>query len=150
MQTDFVYGFVVGVFMVIGFTGILISVYEHPIKAPHNILSEENIIVTDSYVIINISNAHWASFTDTNSMVPTLDSESNAIEIVPKSEDDIQIGDIISYVYDENTSIIHRVVAIKNDSDGLYYIARGDNNPTVDPVKIRFSDISRVVVAIIY
>lgn len=84
-------------------------------------------------------------------MERVLNEHSNAIEVSPESESEIQVGDIISYSseYAEGT-IIHRVARIGSDDKGWYCIAKGDNNPSEDPGRIRFSQIERVVIAIIY
>ncbi|RME53117.1 signal peptidase I [Candidatus Woesearchaeota archaeon] len=84
-------------------------------------------------------------------MDPVIDSGANAIEFVPTSEEDINVGDIISYTSPYTTGpVIHRVIDIGEDENGKYYILKGDNNPRADPGKIRFEDIQRVVLAIIY
>ncbi len=119
--------------------------------SPHDWISENDIYVFDDRVIIDVDNAKWATFTDTNSMDPVLDYGSNAIEIVPESEDDIHVGDIVAYRSDvADSHIIHRVIEIGSDDLGKYYVMKGDNNTKVDPEKVRFEQINRIVVAIIY
>ncbi|MEM4397868.1 MAG: hypothetical protein QW757_04570 [Candidatus Woesearchaeota archaeon] len=84
-------------------------------------------------------------------MDPVIDVGANAIQVIPKTEADIHVGDIISYVSDyADGIIIHRVIEIGYDEKGWYAIAKGDNNQRNDPGKIRFNQIKRVVVAIIY
>jgi hypothetical protein len=133
--------------------GILQSILREPqVKAsPSDRISESQIYVTNDKVIIAVKNSEWASFTPTHSMEPVLNEHSNAIEVSPKSESEINVGDIVSYnsEYSDGT-IIHRVARIGYDDKGWYCIAKGDNNPSEDPGKIRFSQIERVVVAIIY
>ena len=121
------------------------------IDSPSDWIKEEQIKVYSNRVIIEIDDPEWASFTNTNSMDPVIDETSHAIEIVPKSTDGINAGDIISYKsdYAEGT-IIHRVTKTGYDKEGWYCIAKGDNNPTTDPGKIRFNQIKRILVAIIY
>jgi hypothetical protein len=121
------------------------------IASPADRVLEDQILVTNDKVVLNIKNAEWASFTDTNSMDPVIDAGANAIEVVPKSEDEIQVGDIVAYKsdYAEGT-IIHRIVHKAQDDKGTYFVLKGDNNPINDPGKIRFSQIKSVVVAIIY
>jgi signal peptidase I len=121
------------------------------IASPANRVAEDLILVTNEKVVLNIKGAEWASFTDTNSMDPVIDAGAHAIEMAPNSEDDVQVGDIVAYNsdYAEGT-IIHRVVFKGQDEKGTYYILKGDNNPINDPGKIRFDQIKRVVVAIIY
>jgi len=121
------------------------------VASPADRVDESQIIVTNDKIVLNIRGAEWASFTDTNSMDPVIDAGAHAIEITPKSDDEIQIGDIVAYKseYAEGT-IIHRVVFKGQDDKGTYFVLKGDNNPANDPGKIRFEQIKRVVVAIIY
>ncbi|PIN72588.1 hypothetical protein COV21_01685 [Candidatus Woesearchaeota archaeon CG10_big_fil_rev_8_21_14_0_10_45_5] len=133
--------------------GILDSVFKQPaVRAcPADRVSENQIYVTGDKVILAIRNAEWASFTPTHSMEPVLNENSNAIEVAPENESDIKIGDIISYESEyADGMIIHRVVRIGYDEQGWYCTAKGDNNPSEDPGKIRFSQVRSVVVAIIY
>jgi signal peptidase I len=119
--------------------------------SPSDWIKESQIKVYDNRIIIDLENAEWAKFTDTNSMDPVIDSNANAIEIVPKSYKEIQPGDIVSYEI-ENVEgiIIHRVVETGFDEKGWFAVTKGDNLENNDPFKIRFSNIKRVVVAIIY
>lgn len=120
-------------------------------NSPYDHIKESQIKVFNDKVIIDIQDPEWAAFTDTNSMDPVIDAGANAIEIIPKTEDQIHLGDIIAYnsVYADG-SIIHRVTNIGQDKQGWYCKVKGDNNKLKDPGKIRFNQIQRVVVAIIY
>lgn len=117
--------------------------------SPADRIKEEQIEVYNDRVVIRLKDPEWAYFTDTNSMDPVLDAEANAIEIAPKSPDDIQVGDIISYSSSKGF-IVHRVIETGYDEQGWYAITKGDNNPVADPEKVRFENVKRVVVAIIY
>ena len=117
--------------------------------SPQNWIPEQDIKVYNSGVVINVKNPEWARFADTNSMDPLFDEDANAIEIIPESVDDIEVGDIVSYKYND-ISIVHRVVEKGIDEQGVYFIMKGDNNSDDDPYKVRFDQIQRVVVAIIY
>jgi hypothetical protein len=119
--------------------------------SPHDWVQEGNIIVEDGKITINLKDAQWSRFTDTNSMDPVIDENANAIQIVPKDISQIHVGDIVSYKSDyADGTIIHRVMEIGYDDMGWYCLMKGDNNNGMDPGKIRFSQIKRVVVAIIY
>jgi len=122
-----------------------------PKESPANRVEQDKIFVYNDKVILEIQNAQWAQFTDTHSMEPTLNADSNAIELVPSSSAEIKVGDIVSYEseYAEGT-FIHRVIEISSDENGWYAILKGDNNPYLDPGKIRFSQVRRVVIAIVY
>lgn len=130
---------------------VLLSFTPTERASPYDRILEKDILVMNDKVIINVKDAEWATFTDTNSMDPVLDAGANAIQIIPHTESDIHVGDIISY-YEGSTGnvIIHRVIEIGSDEQGIYYIVKGDNNPDPDPAKVRFSQIRRVVIAIIY
>ena len=83
-------------------------------------------------------------------MDPLLDDTSHAIEIFPKSYRDIHVGDVISYQSPYTKEpVIHRVIEIGNDGE-WYAITKGDNNLVEDPEKVRFSQIKRILVAVIY
>ena len=116
---------------------------------PQNWIEQKDIHVLQDHVRINIRGAKWASFAPTGSMRPVLDAGAHAIQIQPTSTEQIHIGDIITYDHN-GRKIIHRVVDIQQDAQGVYYTVKGDNNNTPDPVKVRFEDVERVVVAIIY
>jgi hypothetical protein len=121
------------------------------LPGPHDRITEDMIHVYRHRIIIDLQDAEWASFTDTNSMDPVIDEGSNALEIVPKSAEEIHVGDIVSYESEYSTgTIIHRVVEIGEDGDGWYCRMKGDNLANMDPGKIRFDQIRRVVVGIIY
>ena len=84
-------------------------------------------------------------------MDPIIDKNTNTIEIIPNNPEQLQTGDIISYkssIY--NIIVIHRIVDIKEDADGIYFITKGDNNPIADKEKVRFEQIKGVVVGVIY
>lgn len=118
---------------------------------PSDWITQDKIHVYRNYIQIDIPNARWSNFTDTNSMIPVLNSKSNAIQIKPQFEEDIKIGDIISFRNKiTNRRIIHRVIGIGNDIDGKYFLTKGDFNSGEDGIKVRFEDIERVTVAVIY
>jgi signal peptidase I len=118
------------------------------INSPGDWIKENQISVYEDKVVLNVQNAIWASFTDTNSMDPFIDSGSNAIQIKPKPGQ-ISVGDVIAYKSSYGT-IIHRVISIGLDDNGVYYTVKGDNNAFQDPSKVRFDDIVGVVVAVVY
>lgn len=119
------------------------------IMSPDDHITEDQITVYNNQVVFDIDNAIWSSFTNTNSMDPLLDVGANGIEIIPQSEEDIHIGDIISY--DSGSGIvIHRVIDVLSDEQGLYYVVKGDNNPIPDKQKVRFSDVQGILVAVVY
>jgi len=119
--------------------------------SPSDIIKESQIDVNKDLVTIKIEDGELASFANTNSMDPVLDETANAVGIKPKTENDLKIGDIISYYSKEKKVIlVHRVIGIGFDNDGKYFILKGDNNTEADPEKVRFSQIQRKIAIIIY
>lgn len=120
--------------------------------SPYDWVSMRDIHVERNRFWINAPTGYelqWNVLANTNSMDPLMDETSNAIQIIPKSTSDIHIGDIISYET-EFGIIIHRVISVGQDKDGWYATTKGDNVRTADPIKVRFKDIKRVVIAVIY
>ena len=80
--------------------------------------------------------------------MPVLDKGANGIRIKPATEDDVHVGDIISFRQD-GYLIVHRVIDKGTDEQGIYFITRGDNNNVTDG-KIRFEDIEYVTIGVIW
>jgi hypothetical protein len=119
--------------------------------SPSDWVPMESIKVFENEAIISIEGLQWARYLDTNSMDPVIDSNANTLQIIPKNEQEIQVGDIVAYESKYHEGIItHRVIEIGEDEEGWFAILKGDNNPKADPGNIRFSQIKRVVVAVIY
>jgi hypothetical protein len=116
---------------------------------PGDRVSYENIQTTNHDVDIEIENPVIVAVANTGSMLPTFGENANLIEIVPKSSSELKLGDIASY-QNGNDVIVHRIVELGNDDQGWYAKFKGDNNPFNDPDKVRWSQMKRLVVGIIY
>ena len=117
--------------------------------SPSDWVKENQIKVYKNKITLDIEDATWATFTDTNSMDPFIDENSHAIEILPDDANQINVGDVISYQSSYGT-IIHRVTEKGRDEEGIYFLVKGDNNRFQDPFKVRFDEIKGVVVAVVY
>ena len=127
----------------------LINGKERP--SPSDRIKESDLEVFNNKLIINIKNPNWRKFIDSNSMDPLIDENSTTIEISPKNEEEIKIGDIIAYNIDDvDYALVHRVVEIGNDEEGIYFLTKGDNYYKNDPYRIRFQQIEGVVVGVLY
>lgn len=119
--------------------------------SPKDRIKSSQIAVYDNMVVLNITNAEWAEYTNTNSMDPLLDDGSSGIEVIPESEDDLVVGDIIVYRPEWISGlVVHRIVGTGEDEEGKYFLTRGDNSGSTDPEKVRFEQIESVLVGIIY
>lgn len=117
--------------------------------SPSDFISENQIDIYSDKIIIWIKDASLAYYADTNSMDPVLDVEANGIDIVPKSEEDLHVGDIIVFEHGKD-SIVHRIVEISQDKKGWYCITKGDNSETDDGIKVRFDMIEYKIVGVLY
>ena len=124
-----------------------LSFFSKNITGPNNDINEEDIIIKENEVILKIKDASISRYSPTGSMLPVLNEKSNGIRIAVESENDINIGDIISYQTKEGL-IVHRVVEIGNDGK-WYCIAKGDNNSISDG-KIRFNQIKYKTIGVLW
>lgn len=127
-------------------TGFSVVGRQEPL--PSDFIKEEDIYANDKGVIIKIENPILSRYENTGSMAPLLGEKSTGVGFKPNSQNDINIGDIISFNRDGMT-VIHRVIKKSFDSEGVFFITQGDNNSD-DDGKVRFSEIESVLVAIIY
>jgi len=119
--------------------------------SPADRIKEDDVNVFSNSVRIDIKNAKWREFIDSNSMDPLIDEGTTTIEIKPRYANEIKVGDIVAYDVDGyDYAFVHRVVEIGKDVNGVYFITKGDNYHKEDPNKLRFSDIEGVVVGILY
>lgn len=119
------------------------------IDSPSNRIKSNDIIFYPDKVVINISQAWGTSYTDTQSMDPTIDAGMHGVVIKPKDISDIVVGDVLSYKMNGQL-IAHRVIEINEDSDGWFARCKGDNNIDKDPWKIRWENVNGVLVALVY
>ncbi|MCX6711925.1 MAG: hypothetical protein NT139_02725 [Candidatus Woesearchaeota archaeon] len=112
-------------------------------------IKDSQIEIQDDKIIIHVKDASLAYYADTHSMDPIINSNANGLEIIPRIEQDIKIGDIIAY-QDSNDLIVHRVIKISKDNQGTYYTLKGDNNTLQDPTKVRFYQIKYKLIGVLY
>jgi len=131
-----------------------ISIFSNPqdVPSPSDTLKEDDIHVLSDRVEIDIAGAIPVVFTDTNSMDPVIDFGTTALELEVTDPNELQVGDIVSYETQRapGTTVVHRIVEIGEDEEGLYFIFKGDNNPTTDPDKVRPEQLRRKVIGILY
>lgn len=127
--------------------------------SPYDRIKESQVHLFKNKVTIDIQSPQLGRIGPTKSMDPVFDETSNTIYVVPKTKDEVFVGDIVLYQtkpsgqYDYNfvkRSIIHRVIAIGEDKQGWYAILKGDNNTFPDDDRVKFNQIQGVVVAVLY
>jgi hypothetical protein len=116
--------------------------------SPQDYFNESSLLLYKDKLTIKVKNASIANYNNTESMVPFITNYSNGIIIVPQSEKDIAVGDIVSFSRN-NLTFVHRIVNLGEDENGTYFITQGDNSNSKDNL-IRFSDIKYKLVGILY
>lgn len=124
-----------------GITGLAVDV-------PSDFVKDENVKIYEDKIVIEIEGARLSTYDSTGSMLPTLGKGVSGLTVEPKSADEIDVGDIVSFKRNGKL-IVHRVVRKGIDGGGVYFVTKGDNSPA-DDGKIRFEDIERVLVGLVY
>ncbi len=145
--------------LIIGFISYSNASIESPfsnsttnLSTPTNRIHLDQIQIKDNKLILTYDrDLYLSEYASTKSMLPLLDKGHNGIEIIPESQRDIKVGDVIAYQSNIIPAlIIHRVIDIKQDAQGIYFITKGDSNPKQDPEKIRFKQIKYILIGILY
>jgi signal peptidase I len=121
--------------------------------SPSDWINEEDILIQGNYITINFGNREigLARYANSGSMDPILDIGANGIEIKPNSEEELQVGDIVTFKpFWSNKLIVHRIIQIGNDDEGWYCVTKGDNNILTDPGKLRYGEIESILAVILY
>lgn len=119
--------------------------------SPFDRVDESQISIFPDRVVLNISDVQWASYADTHSMEPVLKAGANGLELIPQSEKDVHVGDVVAYSASWSDGlVVHRVVEQGSDEQGTYYVLKGDNNSSADPGRVRFSQVRYVLIGVIY
>ncbi|MBU2052941.1 MAG: hypothetical protein KJ721_01710, partial [Nanoarchaeota archaeon] len=80
-----------------GISGFFLSENEKTLSAPYDFISENQIITYKDKIVLEIENYSLSKYAPSKSMTPVLDSGANGVGIKPKSEDDLHVGDIITF-----------------------------------------------------
>lgn len=98
-----------------------------------NMTNLDRIKIPDNYVIGKGTN-FWISCT--GSMYPIINCNGNYVVVRVFSDTSLNIGDIVWFTHSERnsaelTATVHRIVAIGQDSQGIYYTTKGDTNDII-------------------
>jgi hypothetical protein len=122
----------------------------HPDKQPSDHLFFDEMLLYNSKLVINRTNLTYARVKATGSMRPTVSDDSIIIGLDDFTEEDLRVGDIISFTTPKGGRVLHRIVTTKTVNETLFYITKGDNVDRRDSYKTTFDDINYVAVGIIY
>ena len=114
-------------------------------------IQQGDILNTKDQLVIS-GHYYLAEYENTDSMLPILDKGSMGIQILVDDNTNLVLGDIVSYRPKKDTSqiIVHRIIGVGIDNQGVYYILKGDNNKSPDPERVRRDQIQRVLVGVLW
>ncbi|MBT4319335.1 signal peptidase I [Candidatus Bathyarchaeota archaeon] len=104
-------------------------------------------LIVETYVGVAYVSNNFTPFmvVTSDSMVPLLHI-GDMIYVKGVAANDIKIGDVITFkppttYLKGGTLITHRVISIEYDSNEVNFKTQGDNNPSVDPWRVKSSDV---------
>ncbi|MBT3398179.1 S26 family signal peptidase [archaeon] len=118
------------------------------VEAPSDYVGSDDVFIRGNEVVLRIPDASLSRYAPTGSMRPVLDVGTTGVRIIPQGEDEISVGDIVTFQRGFDL-IVHRVIEKGTDSEGIYFVTKGDNSDMADG-KIRFEDIRYKTIALIY
>ena len=139
---------IIGLFTIIGIIAKDKIWLEEDILS-QKIISPNTFNLTEDSLTINFNNITFFNITGGSSMLPAIHNNSTQLYII-LGNNLLYIGDIVRFKYKEDIFMHHRIIDIRNDEEGIYYITRGDNNPLNDVIKIRKENITHKLIGILY
>jgi len=118
------------------------------IKSPETI-SPLMFNLTEDYLTINLDNITFFNITSGVSMFPAIHHNSILLYRL-LGNNSIYIGDVIRYKYKKDVFVHHRVIDVREDNEGIYYITKGDNIPNNDIIRVRRENITHKLIGILY
>ena len=96
------------------------------------------VIIAVALVVLRLTGFQFYSILS-GSMEPAY-SVGDLIIVKPVSADEIEVGDAITFVLNEDLQVAtHRVMAI--DSENQHFYTKGDNNETADESPVHFKNL---------
>lgn len=108
------------------------------------LLSKESFVV--KHQGLNLS-----AVTDTKSMHPTITADNTALFTTDFNAQTLRVGTIIAYLSPSfSIPIMHRIIEVSRDGEGVCYVLQGDNNLSPDPECVKPSQVIGVVIGILF
>ena len=113
------------------------------------IISPNTFNLTEDSLTINFNNITFFNITKGISMLPAIHDNSTQLYII-LGNNSLYMGDVVRFKYEEYSYMHHRIIDIRNDEEGIYYITRGDNNLLNDDLRVRRENITHKLIGILY
>ncbi len=125
------------------------------VQVPRDRINLSQTTLTNTRFELRANSLSYAEYEATGSMRPLLDKGSLGIYIDLEEAGDLSIGDIISFKLPTryigfDRPVVHRIIGIGEDEEGVYYTTKGDNLLFADPFKVREEHIQGVLIGVIW
>ena len=131
----------------IGFYGLMIIIIPFFVLSLINKFNGSVTMIGDKGIIV-VATGSMSKKNEENDYIITynLENQFDAYSLIViekiESESELRIYDVISYINDEGTNVIHRIIGTELGIDGkVHYLTRGDSNNATDDYKPVFEDI---------
>ncbi len=95
--------------------------------------------------MIAVASGSMSMKNEANPYLANINNQFNTYDMITleevKSPSDLNVYDVIAYINDEGTNVIHRIVGVQNTPTGVRYVTRGDSNNADDDYKPCLDDI---------
>lgn len=95
--------------------------------------------------MIAVASGSMSVKNEANPYLANINNQFNTYDMISlkkvSSDKDLTLYDVIAYINNEGTNVIHRIVGVENTPSGLRYITRGDSNNADDEYKPCVDDI---------
>ena len=103
------------------------------------------LAMINGYGVIAVASGSMSKKNEANPYLANYNNQFDTYDMIvlekADSPADLQLYDVIAFVNDKGTNIIHRIVGFKSTADGLRYVTRGDSNNADDEYNPLFSDV---------
>lgn len=115
---------------------LLISIYSKFVNG---------VAMFGGYGMIAVASGSMSEKNAANPYLQGIDNQFDTYDMIllkkVESPSDLERYDVIAYVNDEGTNVIHRIVGFQHGADGLRLVTRGDSNNADDSYKPRIEDV---------
>ena len=121
-----------------------LAIFAYPSNNPYkDFICSQNLSNLSEIMVITTNMSRTSEGKYTNSMFPAFDENSKLTMEKLNPNTDLSVGDIIEFKVHEYFGCIniHRIIKIKEDKQGIYYVTKGDNNLLPDFQKTRRDNI---------
>jgi len=106
---------------------------------------KNNVTKIGDQIVMVVASGSMSMKNEANTYLANINNQFNTYDMITLSPVSsayaLKQYDVIAYVNDKGINVIHRIIDIKDDSEGRRFVTRGDSNNASDSYMPRFKDI---------